>query len=180
MRIALCLSGQPRYLDEGYFFIKNYLLDRYEIDVFVHTWWDESYSGNEFGNTNISRSCRYDPKTIEKIESYYSPKKFSFEKEKDFSFFSEELFKQQNKEFDFYTEMNYGGLHPIAPYSFYYSVKMCNQLKSEYEEEHNFSYDLVIRTRFDIVLKSFNINLKDVNSSLIYVAGEHQIGRAHV
>lgn len=180
MKIALCLSGQPRYLDEGYFFIKKYLLDKYDIDVFVHTWWDETYAGKEFGNTNLQRSCRYDSKTIDKINNYYSPKKLKYEKEKDFDFFADELFKQQNKPFDFFTDMNYGGLHPIAPYSFYYSLKICNELKCEYEKENGFIYDIVIRTRFDIVLKSFNLDLNTVNPSLFYVTGDlHYAGHSY-
>jgi hypothetical protein len=38
MKIALCLSGQPRALEEGFRYWKNNLLDRYEVDVFVHSW----------------------------------------------------------------------------------------------------------------------------------------------
>ena len=42
MKLALCFSGQPRYLKECYPAIYKNLLEKYSPDVFVHTWWDES------------------------------------------------------------------------------------------------------------------------------------------
>lgn len=38
MRIALCLSGQPRSYREGFEYHKRNLLDVYPVDVFIHTW----------------------------------------------------------------------------------------------------------------------------------------------
>jgi len=38
MKIALCLSGQPRCVKQGYEYHKKNLLDRYDVDVFCHVW----------------------------------------------------------------------------------------------------------------------------------------------
>ena len=38
MKIALCLSGQPRSFEKGYEYHKKNLLDQYNVDVFIHTW----------------------------------------------------------------------------------------------------------------------------------------------
>lgn len=38
MRIALCLSGQPRSFRAGYEYYRKNLLDKYDVDVFIHTW----------------------------------------------------------------------------------------------------------------------------------------------
>ena len=38
MKIALCLSGQPRCVKEGYEYYKKNLLDHYDVDVFCHVW----------------------------------------------------------------------------------------------------------------------------------------------
>lgn len=38
MKIALCLSGQPRSFKRGYEYHKKNLLDHYDVDVFIHTW----------------------------------------------------------------------------------------------------------------------------------------------
>jgi len=39
-------------------------------------------------------------------------------------------------------------------FSMFYTMKKSMKLKSDYEKENNFKYDLVIRTRFDISLES--------------------------
>lgn len=38
MKIALCLSGQPRSYRQGFEYHKKNLLDHYDVDVFIHTW----------------------------------------------------------------------------------------------------------------------------------------------
>jgi hypothetical protein len=38
MKIALCLSGQPRCVKQGYEYHKKNLLDHYDVDVFCHVW----------------------------------------------------------------------------------------------------------------------------------------------
>lgn len=38
MKIALCLSGQPRGLTKAYDYVKRNLLDNHAVDVFCHTW----------------------------------------------------------------------------------------------------------------------------------------------
>ena len=38
MRIALCLSGQPRSFEKGYEYHKKNLLDHHDVDTFIHTW----------------------------------------------------------------------------------------------------------------------------------------------
>ena len=40
MKVALCLSGQPRVIEGGYQKLKSALLDYNDVDVFVHTWFD--------------------------------------------------------------------------------------------------------------------------------------------
>ena len=38
MKIALCLSGQARSFEKGYVYYKKNLLDKYNVDVFIHSW----------------------------------------------------------------------------------------------------------------------------------------------
>jgi len=38
MKIALCFSGQPRSFEAGYQYYKKNLLEKYDVDVFIHTW----------------------------------------------------------------------------------------------------------------------------------------------
>jgi hypothetical protein len=50
-------------------------------------------------------------------------------------------------------------------YSRWYSAKQCLDYKSQFEREHNFKYDLVILTRFDLYwLRNFDFNKLDLNA----------------
>jgi hypothetical protein len=42
MKIALCFSGQPRSFKTGYEYYKKNLLEKYDVDVFFHTWADSN------------------------------------------------------------------------------------------------------------------------------------------
>lgn len=60
MKIALCLSGQPRGLQKAYSYYKKNLLDLYDVDVFCHSW---------DSNHNSKILDLYTPKS-HKIEKY--------------------------------------------------------------------------------------------------------------
>jgi hypothetical protein len=161
MRIAICFSGQPRYIEEGFFYVKKNILDKYEnVDVFVHSWWSSEYINKGFIGTNVKRDCFYESDTVEKIKKYYNPIDCIFEKQ---------------IHFDINHNINYGKQNPLAVYSMFYSIYKSNQLKSEYESKNNFKYDLVIRCRFDIVINYFDLNLSD-KDKYIFVGGEHHHG----
>lgn len=38
MKVALCLSGQPRMFRKAHEYVKEHLLDKYDVDVFAHSW----------------------------------------------------------------------------------------------------------------------------------------------
>jgi hypothetical protein len=46
MRVALLLYGQPRDLerDEQYKIHKRDILDKYEVDTYIHTWWSSQHT----------------------------------------------------------------------------------------------------------------------------------------
>jgi len=161
MKIALCLSGQPRYIEEGYYFINKYLLNKYDIDVFIHTWWDDSFKNNEFNFTNIKRNSLYDEDAIIKLVKYYNPKK---------------IIHEPQILFETFNNVNYESVNPISVFSMFYSIKQSNELKKSYEQENNFLYDLVIRCRLDIVFGRFNLKLENMDSNYMYVGGEHHYG----
>ena len=41
MKIALCFSGQPRFIKESASLIKENVIQDYDVDVFSHLWFDE-------------------------------------------------------------------------------------------------------------------------------------------
>lgn len=58
MKIAICFSGQPRGLEAAYEYYRKNLFDRYDVDVFCHSW-------NSVKN--------------DKILELYKPKSYKFE-----------------------------------------------------------------------------------------------------
>ena len=73
MKIALCLSGQPRVVDVGYHKLKQSILHNDNVDVFIHTWFDpNNLSTNSVIPGRESHSL--DPSAIEKLKEYYQPK----------------------------------------------------------------------------------------------------------
>jgi len=157
-KIALCLSGQPRYVHEGYLNIKKHILDKFNVDVFVHTWYNENDIGKQFElspNLNYNRQCKLEPTVISDIIELYKPIKIAHE---------------IPKSFQTYGSVDYGLCLPNSVHSMFYSICKSNELKRIYETEHDFIYDLVIRCRFDVEINSFSI--EDVDDSVYYVSGE--------
>lgn len=163
MKIALCLSGQPRFVDEGYSQLYEHLLSRYSVDCFVHTWWSDDMSNknmNTMGMSNpMNRSYVFKPDTIDKIVKYYHPKKIIAEPQIHFDMIEDVEYHQPNK--------------TISVQSFLYSLKIANSIKSLYEQEHGFIYDMVIRCRTDIKIKTLQIDsLGDMSSIYTDSAGD--------
>lgn len=157
-KIALCLSGQPRYLKIGYEYLKRYLLDVYDIDVFVHTWWDFDKIGKQFQlseHMNYGRQCVLEESTLSDIYSLYKPKSFMYE---------------QSKNFVCASNVDYGKCLPNSVYSMFYSIHKANELKCLHEQSSDFKYDIVIRSRFDIIIN--NLNFGDIDLNSYFVSGE--------
>jgi hypothetical protein len=142
MKVALCFSGHMRDLNET----KNFwieLIKKYDIDVYASFW---DIENAELGDT------------IKEFEKVYTPKRLEVE--------SYEIFKQ--------TTQDLASLHIESPIeldpffqntskafgqlSMYYKVWRANMLSKQLGIE----YDLVIRTRLDIVLdEKFELELND-------------------
>jgi hypothetical protein len=166
MKIALCLSGQPRQISSNIEQLKKNLIIPSGIeDIFVHTWFDKNFVGCRFSTAQPHQSNIvgiWEHNTIDLIESL-NPKKLIIEPPNEFSQFS-------------HLES-----HPTAIQtqiaSMMYSVYRANALKSEYEYENGFKYDLVIKTRFDILFsQSYNIaNYLDIDwKNKIHASHRHQ------
>lgn len=152
MKIALILSGQPRYLDEGYVSINENILSKYDVDCFAHIWWDEEMRGKklEFHNSlTYGRTYFYKEDTLETIMSLYKPKAF---------------IHQEQKKFDIYPG-NYALANPLTTYSQWFSIMKTNELRNAYSNSASVEYDLVIRCRFDSLINKMDIELKDLLSN---------------
>jgi hypothetical protein len=126
MKIAVCLSGQLRnweiaHKNQIWFWEKS----GYEVDYFVHTW---DYSADR---TAISKPYVYrdiDNDEYNRFIEIYKPKKH--------------IFDSKTQEF-FYDNDHWSSL--------FYSFSQSILLKREYELENGFEYDVVVKSRPDVV-----------------------------
>lgn len=135
MKVALCLSGQPRFYDITYELYYSRILERYNPDVFIHTWWSDDMVGTLYPCAKHAESrLSYDDRlvnsdTIDNLTKLYNPKLIKCD---DYS--TIEIPHKANY-YQYYTQ---------------YAVK---ELLNEYEILNGFEYDLVIRTRFDLLIQ---------------------------
>lgn len=137
MRVALCLSGLPREVEEGYQYLKRTLLDRYAVDVFAHAWLEDPYKNNSYQPPNTDYETRM--KQALKVLELYKPKAFSLE---------EFHIKQ-----DWYEAEGTDCLYGSRCCSQLESVYIANSLKRKYELQNHFKYECVIRCRYDFGLQ---------------------------
>jgi hypothetical protein len=135
MRIALCFSGQPRFINLTKYNILENLINYYNADVFYHAW----TSTIKDGSPNVTK---------EWIEEHCSVFKAKLHEIEDYNFDLHCPDVMKEKMLD-KTENWYGFRGPSTICQ-YYSILRCNELKKKYEKENNFVYDVVFRVRFDV------------------------------
>ncbi len=156
MKIAFCLSGQPRFVEKGVDSFQKNILKNNNVDIFIHNWYDKNNKNKKFDSSQFyldSKTGHQSEKT-ESILNNLSPKKIILEQPKNF------------EEFSHLVDLPTAKQTKLA--SMFYSMYRCNQLKKEYEHENGFIYDLVIKTRIDIeynqqldILKLINDNYEN-------------------
>lgn len=124
MKIAVCISGQPRAYKQGYEYLKRNLLDRYDCDIFIHTWHNKVY------------------RTVDVID-LYKPKLWS----------AEDSFATEPFDSKYTNTPNAKGWPPHATVSMFYSLFQSLMLKTNYEIK-NQRYDWIVKTRFDYALNA--------------------------
>jgi pentose-5-phosphate-3-epimerase len=128
MRVAVCLSGFPRTMFYSYPYLKKYILDELDPDIFFF-----GYSDNPNGIHAQEIIETYNPK-LYKIREYTQE-------------VQEEIINAYGG-YDFKNVRLAKG-SPIQILSQYYNMYNANALKSQYEKDNNFTYDMVMRLRTD-------------------------------
>jgi hypothetical protein len=161
MRVAVCISGQPRSVRKSFQSILSNVIEPNNADVFIHMNYDES-------NNNYEGSCvssTYSENMINVVTELYKPKHILVEKPVDYynpnlqvplPRLRRFMRESQNKNEEFWKRHILK--HMI---SMFYSIYKCNDLKEKYMLEKGFVYDYVIRLRFDA-----KINKKIICSEL--------------
>lgn len=107
MKIAVCISGQPRSYAKGYEYLKRNLLDHYDCDIFIHSWENPVYE-------------RFD------VVNLYKPKRWDFE----------QPFGDHYDRF-FTNVPGSGWYPPTATISMFYSMLKVMELKCHHELENS-------------------------------------------
>jgi hypothetical protein len=171
MKIALCFSGQPRFVPEVYEYINNNVIGSNDVDVFAHLWFDEDLQTKPYkygGNGDWIRQ-RIPENAIETFTTLYNPKLIQTEKSKSFKKslvrFEESLNRYWPGAINNPLEPNYRERTINNCLSYFYSLQEVNKLKKLYEYENDFTYDCVIRCRTDsLVLTPIDYTQYDLNS----------------
>jgi hypothetical protein len=139
MRIAICLSGQPRGLPlTADFFLEGWINSNDDVHVFAHQWFDPVISNAHFETAQphqYQQLGTYNASAPSILIDKLKPKKILFEKPHDFAHLSH----LENLPTVVQTQ--------IA--SNFYSVWAANELKKEYEKLHG-KFDVVVKTRLDL------------------------------
>jgi hypothetical protein len=133
MKIALTISGQPRRYEHGFKELKRWFLDRYDIDVYLHAWQDKQfYKYNFFDKGNLQYTYNVEEKTYKNLVDWYQPKDYLFEK--SIKFDAAGLKGEHNQRLN-------------SQMGMWMSLKRAWDLL----EKSGIKYDLVIKTRYDLL-----------------------------
>lgn len=159
MKIALCLSGQPRSALRTAPIIKQNIIDYnrnkgHIVDVFMHMNYDPNNQYIEKTHLDNGR-CFLDKDIDTKLKQIYEPKLCYVEKSNNFNNpnikMPEDRYKRSmdmNKHRNMSREEHRN--HTIKQLmSMYYSIFRSNDLKEMYSKTNGFTYDYVIRLRYD-------------------------------
>lgn len=137
-RVAVCISGQPRSVEQGFKFINKHIIQPNQADVFIHTWQPTATEAfiNPMNQSKVGDAVGIDITDI--IQSLYTPKFAQFEEQIEFD------------EKD-YNDRAFPGMKASWMLSMWYSVWMANEFKKGVEMVEG-KYDAVFRMRFDWAL----------------------------
>ena len=140
MKIALCLSGQPRSYKKAHEYIKKNLLDKYNVDVFAHAW-----------RPQLGRMIVFD-----EISSLYNPVQFIMDEALPETINSDLIVPNASHPANFCTSM-------------FYSIHRANDFRVREEAKKDRKYDFVVRCRFDLALNKV-IDFSSLERGKIYVS----------
>lgn len=131
MKVAVCFSGLPRFIQECAPYWRKCLLQPYDCDVFVHTW---------------SQSAAQDQVTQQLVQQLYAPVRFQMEQVPQFDVSS------------YATRIWPHRVSPQAQFSQFEGIRRAQQLRQTQEHTQGFTYDVVIRARFDWYLSQVQLD----------------------
>lgn len=180
MKIALCLSGQPRNAISTSYRIKETIINDNDVDVFLHAWFDPNdlnFHKRCPGHWHRTAESDIDKKLLE----IYQPKSYIFEKPKYWENKKIKVSVENIKECYDYGLKDPGGLDQFEKHivnnchSHWYSNTRVNFLKEEYSINNNIKYDLVIKLRYDVSPSiKLKFNIEHIDENILYYENLNQ------
>jgi hypothetical protein len=128
MKIAVCLSGQPRTIKYSVDNIQSFF-SNHEVDYFCHAWDYNTYKRKNMDRSVNTDTIWWEEDTPADLDEFYTainrltPKKVVVESKNDLPLFAEWS-------------------------SLFYSMMMANHYKKLFERDNNFRYDFVFRSTY--------------------------------
>ena len=152
-KVALCLSGFLRNADEAYPYIKANIIDKFNPDVFIHSY--NNIKSNQDTDTKFKKKLVRDNISPTDVIKLYNPVKYVYDDytseytdnvlDSNYDTFKSLILDNQDKEHTFSPKID----KHVNGICMFYKIKKCNELKQQYEKDNKFKYDIVIRMRFD-------------------------------
>lgn len=143
-KIAIQFFGHLRTFEKCATSIKKHLLDKYDCDVFMHTWSETEHSTQTWHN-NKAKITSVNEDMIKKIEAVYQTKMTLVEKQ----------ILSQNDTLISPLYTSGGKTISAAGMNFMLQSQIkSNELRKQYAKKNNITYDLVVMIRPDIFLYS--------------------------
>lgn len=173
LKVALCFSGQPRAWKIALKSIQEFISEfTFKPDIFMHVWNFNSTSNHVVGVSKgkIWEHTLIDKQELDHLAQCYNPTDILIEDRKKSQNIADRTLRRivDNKKEN--VDVKYTPCY-LAPQ--YYGIKKAAELKRNYELKHNFTYDLVIRMRYDTVFLEnsaflFNYELEKPKPSTVY------------
>jgi len=178
-KIAVCLSGQSRFLDECYSSISKNLLIPNNADVFLHTWECDSVSISapyKFGGNGGWKFHRIPINSHQHAIEIYKPIRYEVEKSRIFRMPNIDMKRTFEKyQRGCFSEAEEAGVS-IDDYSrkiinnnmsMWYGIMKSILMAIEHSSDNNFTYDTIIRCRFDVLLNR-QLHISHVEENTLY------------
>lgn len=174
MKIAVLHFGQPRFLDLTHNYIKEeFAINNCEVDHFFHYWDDIGYNPDD----SVTKSYEKNNNLFNIVDSF-NPKMYMIQK-----YNGEVIHSNKLSDRFILSSSQFPGLNslceawelisrrfiafnrkvPVPPanrleYFFgqHYSMQRCFNMIKKYEMFYNFKYDIIVKTRSDIVYRNKN------------------------
>jgi hypothetical protein len=161
VKVALCISGQPRFFRKSYEFLYNNFIRLNDVDVFLHTWeYSDEHKDKPFDSAswNVNNSDVYlgHEETVKQLTELYKPKLFKTSKLQEITVKNWQSFPLTNGE----------NLSEIT-HKMFFTIMESVKLVEKYSKENNLSYDVIVRTRYDAAPLS-EIIIERIDKETVY------------